>query len=223
MATATFPPDVSVSIPSTTLETPSLNPPATCFTRSSTAGSWNYRPWEPMRATSPICSLELLNENARKGRLGRVFVELLFRIDVARGPQAASGRGVRVGGAVAVRQTSPQGRSLGHGPRPRSRGRQQVQQGRRDRWRRSGDYFRTGTRLVWVVYPRDASGLRLHFADRCPNPARAGGSRRRRCSSRLSLSLNRLFEDEPDADGTSWYAAGASCWPRSPVCCRMRS
>ena len=66
-----------------------------------------------------------------------------------------------------------------------------------------GDYFRTGVRLVWVVYP----SVREVYVYTSPTdvqilaePAVLDGGE---VLPNFHISLNRLFEDEPDADGTS--------------------
>ncbi len=84
--------------------------------RSSTAGSWNHHQWEVMRADIANLLAELLNEEARKDRLGRAFVELLFLIDVDQNLKRRPDLAFVSVGAVAVPQARARRRSLGDGP-----------------------------------------------------------------------------------------------------------
>jgi Uma2 family endonuclease len=144
---------------------------------------------------------ELLNEHARSGRLGRVFVELLFRIDFGRELQRrpdvafvsatrwAYGKRVPRGAAwdmvpnlaVEVVSKSNSGESI---------------------LAKLADYFRSGTELVWVIYPSarqvyvytSASDVRILM-----EPATLDGGD---VLPGFQLSLNRLFEDETLVEST---------------------
>ncbi len=59
-----------------------------------------------------------LNQAVKAQHLGKVVVELLFRIDVRPQPEAAAGPGVRLAIEVALRKASARRRSLGHGAGP---------------------------------------------------------------------------------------------------------
>ena len=202
MATATVPTDLSVSIPSSSSEAVSLEPPGDVLyevvdgriVESPTMGAYE----------NDIANLlaELLNESARVGRLGRAFVEQLFRIDIARDlrrrpdvgfvPAARWPYGKRVPKAEAWDMVP----DLAVEVVSKSNTAEEI-------LAKLGDYFRTGVRLVWVVYP----SVRQVYVYTSPadvqiltEPAELDA---REVLPEFHLSLHRLFEDEPDADATA--------------------
>ena len=48
------------------------------------AGLWNYLPWVSMNQRSRFCGAFALEQIARAQKIGRVVVELLFRMDPSR-------------------------------------------------------------------------------------------------------------------------------------------
>jgi Uma2 family endonuclease len=142
---------------------------------------------------------EAINAHARKGRLGRAFHELLFRIDVdrklKRRPNLAFVSGAKwpFGKRVPDAEAWDMVPDLAVEVVSDTNGANEIIV-------KVNDYFRTGSRLVWVVYPvvrqvyvySSATNVRilaetedLDGGDVVPG---------------FRLSLKRLFEDEPDAD-----------------------
>ena len=159
---------------------------------------------------------ELLNEEARKDRLGRAFVEMLFLIDVdqnlKRRPDLAFVSSVR----WPFRKHVPEGDAWDMVPDlavevvSKSNGAEEIVE-------KVGEYFQTGSRLVWVVYPRArrvyvyTSPIEVRIL---PESADIDGGE---VVPGFRLSLKRLFEDEPNADpAPAIGSAGASSSPELP-------
>ena len=157
-----------------------------------------------------------LNEEARKDRLGRAFVELLFLIDVdqnlKRRPDLAFVSSVR----WPFRKHVPEGDAWEMVPDlavevvSKSNGAEEIVE-------KVGEYFRAGSRLVWVVYPRArqvyvyTSPIEVRIL---PESADIDGGE---VVPGFRLSLKRLFEDEPNADpAPAIGSAGASSSPELP-------
>jgi Uma2 family endonuclease len=138
---------------------------------------------------------QLLDAHARKSRLGRVFLELLFRIDTARNlkrrPDLAFvsaarwpfGKRVPRGEAwdmvpdLAVEVISP------------SNGAAEIAC-------KIHDYFQTGTLLVWVIYPETREVYvytSVSYVQILIEPAELDGGD---LLPGFRISLDRLFEDE---------------------------
>jgi Uma2 family endonuclease len=145
---------------------------------------------------------EAINEHARKDRFGRAFLELLFRIDVDRNLKR------RPDVAFVSRSRWPFGKRA-----PDAEAWEMVpdlavevvsdSNSANEIIVKVHDYFRTGSRLVWVVYPvvrqvyvySSAMDVRiLAESDDLDGGAIVPGFR---------LPLVRLFEDEPDAGPTT--------------------
>jgi Uma2 family endonuclease len=145
---------------------------------------------------------ELLNQHAREGRLGRVFVELLFRIDVARDlkrrPDVAFVSAARwpSGKRVPKAEAWDMVPDLAVEVLSKSNTAEEV-------LAKLEDYFRTGTLLVWVVCP----SVRQVYVYTSPTdvqilaePAELDGGE---VISDFRLSLHRLFEDDQDVGTTA--------------------
>ena len=201
MATATFPPDLPVSVPSTSVEPLSVEPPGDVLYEVVDGRIVELPPMGAYESDIANFLAELLNDHARGGRLGRAFVELLFRIDVAkdlkRRPDVAfvsSSRwpyGKRVPSgeawdmipnlAVEVVSKSNTGEEI---------------------LAKLGDYFQTGTELVWVIYPSASQVYVYTSTTEVRILAEPGNLDGGNVLPGFQLSLNRLFEDEPNADPT---------------------
>jgi len=202
MATATFPTDAPVSIPSASPEALSLEPPGDVLYEVVDGRLVELPPMGAYEMDIANWLAGLLNESAREGRRGRVFVELLFRIDVARDlkrrPDVAfvsaarwpAGKRVPKGDAwdmvpdLAVEVVS------------KSNTAEEI-------LAKLEDYFRAGTRLVWVIFP----SVRQVYVYTSPTdvqilagPADLDGGE---IVPDFHLSLHRLFEDEQDVGTTS--------------------
>jgi Uma2 family endonuclease len=195
MATATFPPDVSVSVPSTTVGALSFEPPGDVLDEVVDGRILDLPPIGAYESDIANFLAELLYEHGRNGRLGRAFVELLFRIDVGRdlkrrpdlafvsvarwpfGKRVPKGEAWDMVPDLAVEVVSP------------SNGAAEIVEKVRD-------YFQAGTQLVWVIYPgtrqvyvyTSMSDVRIVL-----EPADLDGGDLLRG---FRLPLNRLFEDE---------------------------
>jgi Uma2 family endonuclease len=159
---------------------------------------------------------ELLNETARKDRLGRAFVEALFLIDVdqnlKRRPDLAFVSSARwpLGRRVPHEEAWEMVPDLAVEVVSKSNGAEEIVE-------KVGEYFQTGSRLVWVVYPRArqvyvyTSPIQVRIL---PESADIDGGE---VVPGFRLSLKRLFEDEPNADpATAIGSAGASSSPELP-------
>ena len=151
MATATGPTDLSVSIPSSSSETLSLEPPGDVLYEVVDGRILELPPMGAYESDIANWLAEVLSDMPA-GSSGSGFRRAALPDRRRPGPQAAPGYCVRVGGAVAVRQTSPQGEAWDMVPDlavevvSKSNTADEI-------LAKLGDYFRTGVRLVWVVYP----------------------------------------------------------------------
>jgi Uma2 family endonuclease len=202
MATATLPTDATVSKLTSTARATSLEPPGDVLYEV-VAGRILELP--PLGAyQSDIASLlgRFLNESARAARAGRVFFELLFRIDVARdlsrrpdvafvsasrwpyGKRAPNAEAWYMVPDLAVEVVSKSNTAEGI-------------------LAKLEDYFRAGTQLVWVIYPT----VRHVYVYTSPTDVRIlaepadldGGE----VVPAFRVPLRRLFEDEPDVGASS--------------------
>jgi Uma2 family endonuclease len=141
---------------------------------------------------------ELLNEYARDGRLGRALVEVLFRIDVARDLRRRPDIAFVSAARWPYRKRIPQGEAWNMIPdlavevvSKSNTGDEIVT--------KIGDYFRTGTVLVWVVYP----SARQVYVYTSPTDVRILGEPATLDGGPVlpgfHVSLNRLFEDDLEA------------------------
>ena len=145
---------------------------------------------------------EAMNEHARKDRLGRAFIELLFRIDVdgnlKRRPDLAFVSRLRwpFGKRVPDAEAWDMVPDLPVEVVSDSNSANEIIVKVRD-------YFRTGSRLVWVVYPvvrqvyvySSATTVRI-----LAEPDELDGGE---VLPGFRLPLKRLFDDEPDAEPTT--------------------
>ena len=197
MATATLPAGASVSIPPASPKALSLEPPCDVLYEVVDGRFVESPPMGAYENDIANWLAELLNEKARERRRGRAFVEQLFRIDVARDLQ----RRPDVAFVSAARW--PSGKRV-----PKGEARDMVPDlavevvsktnTAEEILAKLEDYFRTGTTLVWVVYP----SVRQVYVYTSPTdvqilaePANLDGGQ---VVADFSLSLHRLFEDEQD-------------------------
>jgi Uma2 family endonuclease len=142
---------------------------------------------------------EALNQYARKDRLGRAFHELLFRIDVVRNLKR------RPDVAFVSRSKWPFGKRV-----PDAEAWDMVpdlavevvsgSNGANEIIVKVNDYFRTGSRLVWVVYPVVRQVYVYHSATDVRILAEQDDLDGGEVIPGFRLPLKTLFEDEPDAD-----------------------
>jgi Uma2 family endonuclease len=195
MANTTFPAEVPVSVPPTRLNDFSHVPPGDVLYEVVDGRIVELPPMGAYESDIANLLAQLLDEHARKSRLGRVFLELLFRIDVARdlkrrpdlafvsatrwpyGKRVTKGEAWDMVPDLAVEVVSP------------SNGASEIAEKIRD-------YFQAGTSLVWVIYPgtrqvyvyTSMSDVRILLA-----PADLDGGN---FLPGFRLPLNRLFDDE---------------------------
>jgi Uma2 family endonuclease len=202
MATATVPTAAPFSSPSSSREGLALEPPGDVLYEVVNGRIVEPPPMGSFESDIANLLAELLNEGARKDRLGRAFVELLFLIDVdqklKRRPDLAFVSAARWPFGKRV----PEGEAWDMVPDlavevvSRSNLAEEILE-------RVGEYFRSGTRLVWIVYPRArqvyvyTSPIEVRIL---PESADIDGGE---LVPGFRLSLNRLFEDEPNAEPTS--------------------
>jgi Uma2 family endonuclease len=202
MATAIGPTDLSVAIPSSSSEGRWLEPPGDVLYEVVDGRVVELPPMGAYESDIANWLAEVLTEIARAGRLGRVFVELLFRIDVTqdlrRRPDIAFVSAARwpYGRRVPKGEAWDMVPDLAVEVVSKSNTADEI-------LAKLGDYFRTGVRLVWVVYP----SVREVYVYTSPTdvqilagPAVLDGGE---VLPNFHISLHRLFEDEPDADGAS--------------------
>jgi Uma2 family endonuclease len=152
MANATFPSDVPVSVPSARPSDFSLVPPGDVLYEVVDGQIVQLPPMGAYESDIANFLAQLLDAHARKSHLGRVFLELLFRIDAARnlkrrpdlafvsaarwpfGKRVPKGEAWHMVPDLAVEVVSP------------SNGAAEIAG-------KIHDYFQTGTTLVWVIYP----------------------------------------------------------------------
>jgi Uma2 family endonuclease len=198
MATATLP-TAPVSVPSPRTEPAVLLPPADVLYEVVDGRIVELPPMGVYETDIANLLAEALNAHARKGRLGRAFVELLFRIDVDRNLKR------RPDLAFVSRSKWPIGKRV-----PDAEAWDMVpdlavevvsdSNGANEIVVKVNDYFRTGSRLVWVVYPvvRQVyvycSATDVHIL--AEQDDLDGGE----VVPGFRFPLETLFEDEPDAD-----------------------
>jgi Uma2 family endonuclease len=198
MATATVPTGAPISIPSSSMNALSQEPQGDVLYEVVDGRFVEAPPMGAYESDVANWLAELLNEVAREGRRGRAFVELLFRIDVAkdlkRRPDVAFVTAARWPAGTRV----PKGEAWDMVPDlavevvSKSNTAEEI-------LAKLEDYFRTGTLLVWVVYP----SVHQVYVYTSPTevqilaePADLDGGR---VISDFHLSLHRLFEDALDA------------------------
>jgi Uma2 family endonuclease len=197
MATATFPPDLPVSVPAISAELLSPEPEGDDLYEVVDGQIVKLPPMGAYESDIANFLTELLNEHARAGRLGRAFVELLFRIDVARDLKRRPDLAFVSAARWRYRKRVPRGEAWDMIPNLAVEVVSKPNTGE-EILAKLGDYFQTGTELVWVVYPSArqvyvytsttdvqilAESANLDGGDVIPN---------------FHLTVNRLFEDEPD-------------------------
>jgi len=207
MATATFPTDVPVSIPSSSSEALSLEPPGDVLYEVVDGRLVELPPMGAYESDIANWLAELLNETAREGRLGRVFVELLFRIDVVRDLKRRPDVAFVSAAQWPARKRVPKAEAWDMVPDlavevvSKSNTAEEI-------LAKLADYFRTGTRLVWVVCP----SVRQVYVYTSPTVVQILGGPTELDGGAVvpgfHLSLLRLFDDEPDAGTTSLEGAG---------------
>ena len=201
MATATLSSDVAGSNTSASVKTPSLDPPDDILYEVVDGQILELPPMGAYESELAFSLALALEQVVHAQRLGKVVVEMLFRIDAARNlkrrPDVAFvsstrwpyGKRVPRGEAwdmipnlaVEVVSTSNTGDEI---------------------LTKLADYFRTGTELVWVVYP---SVRQVYVYSSTTDvkilvePANLDGGN---VLPGFHVSLNRLFEDEPAAEPT---------------------
>lgn len=198
MATASLTPDVSLSVPNRGPESVSLGLRGDSLYEVVDGRIVELPPMGAYESDIANLLAELLNEHAHKGRLGRAFVELLFRIDVARDLKRRPDLAFVLATRWPYRKRVPSGECWDMIPNlavevvSKSNAADEI-------LAKLGDYFQTGTELVWVVYPSvrqvyvytSVADVRILI-----EPADLDGGN---VLPGFRVSLNRLFEDEPNA------------------------
>ena len=199
MATATLPTSLT-SVPTSTMEpSPVLSRPDDVLYEVVDGQIVELPPMGVYETDIANLLAEALNQLARKNRLGRAFVELLFRIDVVRNLKR------RPDLAFVSRSRWPFGKRV-----PDAEAWDMVpdlavevvsdSNGANEIIVKVNDYFRTGSRLVWVVYPVVRQVYVYHSATNVRILAEQDDLDGGEVIAGFRLPLRRLFEDEPDAD-----------------------
>jgi len=202
MPTATFPTDVPVSIPSSSPEALTREPPGDVLYEVVDGRLVELPPMGAYESDIANWLAELLNENAREGHRGRALVELLFLIDVARDLKRRPDVAFVSAARWPVGKRVPKGEAWDMVPDlavevvSKSNTAEEILE-------KLEDYFRAGTLLVWVVYPsvrqvyvyRSTTDVQI-----LAGPADLDGGE---IVPDFHLSLHRLFEDEQDVGTTS--------------------
>ena len=152
MANATFPPDVPVSIPSTSPETLSVEPPGDVLYEVVDGRIVELPPMGAYESDIANFLAELLDEHVGNGRLGRAFVELLFRIDVARDLKRRPDLAFVSATRWPYGKRVPKGEAWDMIPNLAVEVVSKSNTGD-EILAKLADYFQTGTELVWVIYP----------------------------------------------------------------------
>ncbi len=201
MATATIPPDLPVSVPSTSVEPLSVEPPGDVLYEVVDGRVVELPPIGAYESDIANFLAELLNDHARGGRLGRAFVELLFRIDVAKDLKRRPDVAFVSSSRWLYGKRVPRGEAWDMIPNLAVEVVSKSNTGE-EILAKLGDYFQTGTELVWVIYP-SARQVYVYTSTTevriLAEPANLDGGN---VLPGFQLSLNRLFEDEPNADPT---------------------
>jgi Uma2 family endonuclease len=201
MATATLTSDVSRSVPATHPETMSLERRGDSLYEVVDGRILELPPMGAYESDIANLLAELLNEHAHEGRLGRAFVELLFRIDVARDLKRRPDLAFVLETRWPYRKRVPTGEGWDMIPNlavevvSKSNAADEI-------LAKLGDYFRAGTELVWVVYPSvrqvyvytSMADVRILI-----EPAELDGGN---VLPGFRVSLKTLFEDESNAKPT---------------------
>jgi Uma2 family endonuclease len=199
MATATFPPDLPR--PATSVEPLSLEPPGDVLYEVVDGRIVELPPMGAYECDIANFLAELLNEHARKSRLGRAVVELLFRIDVARDLKRRPDLAFVSATRWPYGKRVPRGEAWDMIPNLAVEVVSKSNTGE-EILAKLGDYFETGTDSVWVIYP-SARQVYVYTSTTevriLAEPANLDGGN---ILPGFQLSLNRLFEDEPNADPT---------------------
>jgi len=207
MAIATLPTDAPVSIPSSSPEALSLEPPGDLLYEVVNGRLVELPPMGVYESDIANWLADLLYETAREGPLGRVFVELLFRIDVGRDLKRRPDVAFVSAARWPAGKRLPKGEAWDMVPDlavevlSKSNTAEEI-------LAKLEDYFRAGTRLVWVVCP----SVRQVYVYTSPTdvqilagPADLDGGE---VVPGFHVSLLRLFEDEQDAGTASPGGAG---------------
>jgi Uma2 family endonuclease len=197
MAIVTLAPNVSVPLTSTSVETPSLEPPGDLLYEVVDGRILELPPMGAYESDIANFLAQLLEEHARKSRFGRVFVELLFRIDVARDlkrrPDVAFVSATRWPYGKRV----PRGEAWDMIPNLAVEVVSKSNTGE-EILAKLEDYFQTGTELVWVVYPSARQVYVYTSATAVRILAQSTDLDGGDVIPSFHLAVNRLFEDEPD-------------------------
>jgi Uma2 family endonuclease len=201
MANATIPADLSVSTRSLSSDVLSHVPPGDVLYEVVDGRILELPPMGAYESDIANLLAELLNEYARNGQLGRTFVELLFRIDVARDLKRRPDLAFVSAARWPYRKRVPKGEAWDMIPNLAVEVVSKSNTGE-EILAKLGDYFETGTDLVWVIYP-SARQVYVYASTTdvriLAEPATLDGGN---ILPGFQLSLNRLFEDEPNADPT---------------------
>jgi Uma2 family endonuclease len=202
MATATLATTTPASSPSSSRENLSSKPPGDILYEVVNGRNVESPPMGSYESELAFFLAVTLDRFVKEKRLGKVVVALLFLIDVdqnlKRRPDLAFVSAARW----------PFGQWVPHGEEAwemvpdlavevvsKSNGAEEIVE-------KVGEYFRAGTRLVWVVYPRArqvyvyTSPIEVRIL---PESADIDGGQ---VVPGFRLSMKRLFEDEPNADPT---------------------
>jgi Uma2 family endonuclease len=199
MATATIPTAASVSRPLSSRESLSLEPAGDVLYEVVNGRIVESPPMGSFESDIANLLAELMNEEARKDRLGRAFVELLFLIDVAQNLKRRPDLAFVSAARWPFGKRVPEGEAWDMVPDlavevvSKSNLAEEILE-------KVGEYFQAGTKLVWIVYPRArqvyvyTSPIEVRIL---PESADIDGGE---VVPGFRLSLTRLFEDEPNAD-----------------------
>jgi Uma2 family endonuclease len=208
MATATLPTTNAVSVPSPSRESLPLEPPGDILYEVVNGRIVESPPMGSYQSELAFFLAVALDHVVRENRLGKVVVELLFLIDVdanlKRRPDLAFVSAARwpFGKWVPEVEAWEMVPDLAVEVVSKSNGAEEIVE-------KVGEYFQTGTRLVWVVYPR-ARQIYVYTSPTevriLPESADLDGGE---VVPGFRLSLNRLFVDEPEADSTPPLAAAS--------------
>jgi Uma2 family endonuclease len=201
MATATLPDETLVSIPSQSRKRMPLVPPGDILYEVVDGQIVETPPMGSYECDIANFLAEVMNQAARKRRLGRAFIEVLFLIDVdgnlKRRPDLAFVSSAKwpFGKRVPEGEAWEMAPDLAVEVVSKTNGAEEIVE-------KVGEYFRAGVSLVWVIYPR-ARQIYVYTSpiDVCILSESAdldGGE----LVPGFRLPLIRLFEDEPNTEPT---------------------
>ena len=202
MATATLPTASASVRASTTEPSPVTLPPDDVFYEVIDGQIVELPPMGVYETDIANLLAEALNQHARKDRLGRAFHEVLFRIDVVgklkRRPDLAFVSRSRwpFGKRVPDAEAWDMVPDLAVEVVSESNGANEIIV-------KVNDYFRTGSRLVWVVYPVVRQVYVYNAATDVRILAEQDDLDGGEVIPGFRLPLKRLFEDEPDVDSAT--------------------